>query len=112
VDPGAIESTLQLLNYRQQNPGAGAPDGDAEFVCATVDDETLFHCRMSLLPGAGMRGAAFVITFRDVTQQVDRSLIKTRTEDLRRHWPICGQRRKPWCITATWSQHSARRSSR
>ena len=79
-----IESTLQLLNYRQQNPGAGQPDDDAEFVCATVDDETMFHCRMSLLPGAGERGAAFVITFRDVTQQVDRSLIKTRTEDLRR----------------------------
>ena len=79
-----IESTLQLLNYRQQNPGAGQPNDDAEFVCATVDDETLFHCRMSLLPGAGERGAAFVITFRDVTQQVDRSLIKTRTEDLRR----------------------------
>ena len=79
-----IESTQQLLNYRQQHPGAGQPDDDAEFVCATVDDETMFHCRMSLLPGAGERGAAFVITFRDVTQQVDRSLIKTRTEDLRR----------------------------
>ena len=79
-----IESTLQLLNYRQQNAGDGKPDADAEFVCATVDDETMFHCRMSLLPGAGDRGAAFVITFRDVTQQVERSLIKTRTEDLRR----------------------------
>lgn len=79
-----IESTLQLLNYRQQNPGADKPDDDAEFVCATVDDETMFHCRMSLLPGAGERGAAFIIAFRDVTQQVDRSLIKTRTEDLRR----------------------------
>ena len=79
-----IESTLQLLNYRQQNASAGTPDADAEFVCATVDDETMFHCRMSLLPGAGERGAAFVITFRDVTQQVERSLIKTRTEDLRR----------------------------
>ncbi len=79
-----IESTLQLLNYRQRNASAGTPDDDAEFVCATVDDETLFHCRMNLLPGAGERGSAFVITFRDVTQQVDRSLIKTRTEDLRR----------------------------
>ncbi len=79
-----IESTLQLLNYRQQNTGDGNPDADAEFVCATVDDEAMFHCRISLLPGAGDRGAAFVITFRDVTRQVDRSLIKTRTEDLRR----------------------------
>ncbi|HRD64982.1 MAG TPA: exonuclease domain-containing protein [Candidatus Competibacter sp.] len=79
-----IESTLQLLNYRQRNTGADIPDADAEFVCATVNDETMLHCRMSLLPGASDRGAAFVITFRDVTQQVDRSLIKTRTEDLRR----------------------------
>ncbi len=79
-----IESTRQLLNYRQQNAGDGNPDADAEFVCPTVDKETMFHCRISLLPGAGDRGAAFVMTFRDVTQQVDRSLIKTRTEDLRR----------------------------
>lgn len=79
-----IESTLQLLNYRRRHAGDGTPDDDAEFVCATVDDQTLFHCRMSLLPGAGERGAAFAITFRDVTRQVDRSLLKTRTEDLRR----------------------------
>jgi DNA polymerase-3 subunit epsilon len=79
-----IESTLQLLDYRQQNVGEGKLNTDAEFVCATVDDESMFHCRMSLLSGAGDRGAAFVITFRDVTQQVERSLIKTRTEDLRR----------------------------
>ncbi|HAS51446.1 MAG TPA: histidine kinase [Gammaproteobacteria bacterium] len=78
-----IESTLQLLLYRQQTSGEGKPAGDAEFVCATTDDETLFHCRMSLLPGTAERASAFVITFRDVTQQVDRSLIKTRTEDLR-----------------------------
>ncbi len=78
-----LESTLQLLRFRQQNSSDGKPPGDAEFVCATVNDETLFHCRMSLLPGAGDRGAAFVITFRDITQQMDRSLLKTRTEDLR-----------------------------
>jgi len=78
-----LESTLQLLRFRQQNSSDGKPPGDAEFVCATVNDETLFHCRMSLLPGTGDRGAAFVITFRDITQQMDRSLLKTRTEDLR-----------------------------
>lgn len=78
-----LESTLQLLRFRQQNSSDGKPPGDAEFVCATVNDESLLHCRMSLLPGAGDRGAAFVITFRDITQQMDRSLLKTRTEDLR-----------------------------
>jgi len=50
-----IESTLQLLNYRQRNTGADIPDADAEFVCATVNDETMLHCRMSLLPGASDR---------------------------------------------------------
>jgi CheY-like chemotaxis protein len=30
--------------------GESKPASDAEFVCATVDDETMFHCRMSLLP--------------------------------------------------------------
>ncbi|MBL8259193.1 MAG: PAS domain-containing protein [Candidatus Competibacteraceae bacterium] len=78
-----IESTLQLLQYRRQHAGDGAVHGDAEFVCATVDDQAMFHCRISLLPGASDRGAAFVVTFRDVTQQVERSAIKTRTEDLR-----------------------------
>ena len=79
-----IESTLQLLRYRQQSSGKNKSASDAEFVCATVDDETLFHCRMSLLPGAAGRASTFVVTFRDVTHQVDRSLLKTRTEDLRR----------------------------
>src|SRR5690606_21246412 len=79
-----IESTLHLLRYRQQSSGENKPASDAEFVCATVDDETLFHCRMSLLPGVADRVSPFVITFRDVTAQIDRSLVKTRTEDLRR----------------------------
>ncbi|NJM12145.1 MAG: PAS domain-containing protein [Synechococcaceae cyanobacterium SM1_2_3] len=78
-----IENTLQLLCYRQQNASDGKPASDAEFVCATVDDETMFHCRMSLLPDTSERASTFVITFRDVTRQVDRSLLKTRTEDLR-----------------------------
>lgn len=78
-----IESTLQLLHYRRQN-STDAPDDDAEFVCTALNDERLFHCRMSLLPGDASQNPAFVITLRDVTQQVDRSLIKTRTEDLRR----------------------------
>ncbi len=78
-----IENTLQLLNYRQQTAGVSPSASDAEFVCATVDDETMFHCRMSLLPDTTDRASTFVITFRDVTRQIDRSLLKIRTEDLR-----------------------------
>ena len=79
-----VESTLRLLRYRQQTSGDDKPDSDAEFVCAAVDDETMLHCRMSLLPDTGDRGSTFIVTFRDVTHKVDRSLLKTRTEDLRR----------------------------
>ncbi|MCB1777091.1 MAG: PAS domain-containing protein [Candidatus Competibacteraceae bacterium] len=79
-----IASTLQLLSYRQQSGGENKPVGDAEFVCATVDDEILFHCRMSLLPSVVGRASAFVVTFRDITQRIDRSLLKTHAEDLRR----------------------------
>lgn len=80
-----IESTLNLLRYRQHSSADGNPaSDDAEFVCATVDDDTLLHCRMSLLPGVAEQASPFVITFRDVTAQIDRSLVKTRTEDLRR----------------------------
>jgi len=80
-----IESALHLLHYRQQSGGEGNSINDAEFVCATVEGETLLHCRMSLLPSATDRTPAFVVTFRDVTQHIDRSsLLKTRTEDLRR----------------------------
>ena len=78
-----IENTLQLLGYRQQTASDGKSVSDAEFVCATVDDETMFQCRMSLLPDTAERASTFVITFRDVTRQIDRSLLKTRTEDLR-----------------------------
>lgn len=81
-----IASTLQLLQYRRQNADAdgSGSNSDAEFVCATVDDQAMFHCRISLLPGSAEREAGFVVTFRDVTQQVERAAIKTRTDDLRR----------------------------
>ena len=79
-----IESTLQLLHYRRQSAEGADASSDAEFVCATVDDQAMFHCRISLLPGVVGREAGFVITFRDVTQQIERAAIKTRTDDLRR----------------------------
>lgn len=78
-----IESALQLLRYRRLNADGAATQTHAEFVCATVDDQAMFHCRISLLPGDYDRGATFVVTFRDVTEQVDRAAIKTRAEDLR-----------------------------
>jgi len=83
---GPIESTLELLQQRQQRPEQGGVH-DAEFVCATVGDELMLHCRMSLLPAAAL-SSAFVITFRDVTSLIEperagQSLLKVRADDLR-----------------------------
>lgn len=86
---GPIESTLDLLRYRQKN----APDREisadgAEFVCTALSDKTLFHCRMSLLPATSALKPAFVITFRDITPQIgqiptNRSLLGTSLQKLR-----------------------------
>lgn len=81
-----IENTLDLLRHRQQ--GEQTTGDDAEFVCAGVDGERLYHCRMSLLPASGAVRAAFLITFSDVTgragQQGAEAPIRTTLEDLRR----------------------------
>lgn len=80
-----IENTLNLLRYRQDSHATEpAVRSDAEFVCTTVNDDTLLQCRMSLLPSPPNQAPSFVITFHDITAQIDRSLMKTRTEDLRR----------------------------
>lgn len=69
-----VESTLELLHYRQlqaqDNPAAASA---AEFVCATVAGETLLHCRMSLLPAKSQSRPAFVITFRHMVSQMDQA---------------------------------------
>jgi DNA polymerase-3 subunit epsilon len=68
-----IESTLEFLRYRRHNEGTQPPrfDRDAEFVCATVDKKATLHCRMSLLPATSALQSAFVITFRDITTQLE-----------------------------------------
>jgi DNA polymerase-3 subunit epsilon len=86
---GPIESTLELLRYRQQYQENGFTTiNDAEFLCTTVGEEYLLHCRMSLLPSTSELKSAFVITFRDVTSvaeqaRIDQPLLRTRTEELR-----------------------------
>ncbi|MDX1607434.1 MAG: PAS domain-containing protein, partial [Candidatus Competibacterales bacterium] len=82
-----IENTLDLLRNRQQGSQEQA-GGDAEFVCAGVDGQRLYHCRMSLLPTSATIRAAFVIAFSDVTARVEavdeRPAVRTTLEDLRR----------------------------
>lgn len=84
-----IESTLELLHYRQQNQEEGKPAvNDSEFICAILGEEYMLHCRMSLLPSTSELKSAFVITFRDVISladqaRIDQPMLKTRVEELR-----------------------------
>ena len=84
-----IENTLEMLRHRREHADADRPaTTDSEFVCSTVGEETLLHCRMGLLPSESPLESAFVITFRDVTSQVEqaasnRPLMKTSPEEIR-----------------------------
>jgi DNA polymerase III subunit epsilon len=63
-----VEHTLQMLQRRsREDPDA---ERQSEFVCATLDDGLLLHCRMSLLPSDSPLRSAFVLTFDDVTRKV------------------------------------------
>ncbi|MEE8534947.1 MAG: exonuclease domain-containing protein, partial [Kiloniellales bacterium] len=47
-----------------------APDGTAEFVCATVDSEQLLQARMTLVPDAEGGSGGYVLTFSDLGKQI------------------------------------------
>lgn len=85
-----IEHTLDWLRFRQNQAGEGAaPASDAEFICSSADESVLLQCRMSLLPAPGGARSSFVITFRDISQQVAPGTLgpsgfKELVEDLRR----------------------------
>jgi DNA polymerase-3 subunit epsilon len=67
-----LEHTLEMLLRRQALDEKGREkDSDAQFVCATVNEGTLLHCRMSLVQAKGKAGPVFVMTFDDVTYQID-----------------------------------------
>ncbi len=89
--PAPVEHALEMLRHRAQS--GETDDQPVEFVCATVDTDTLLRCRMSLLfAPAGAEadsGRGFVLSFEDVTGQLhtlnkrDR-LLRTALEELRR----------------------------
>ncbi len=77
-----IEHTLEMLLHRQtlekDNP---ENENEAQFVCATVTDGTLLHCRMSLPKAKDKIKPVFIMTFDDVTHQLD--IVKRRDNLLR-----------------------------
>lgn len=95
--PAPVEHALEMLRHRAQS--GATEDQPVEFVCATVDTDTLLRCRMSLLfAPEGMEADSdrgFVLSFEDVTGQFhtlnkrDR-LLRAALEELRR--PIANLR--------------------
>lgn len=76
---GPVEHTLEMLLHRQVRYDSGALihlEPHASFVCATVDDGLLLHCRMSLLPSNSPLRSAFVIAFEDVTQKIQDLVVR------------------------------------
>lgn len=67
-----LEHTLETLLSRQAlEKKDHENDIDAQFVCATVSDGSLLQCRMSLIQAKGKDKPVFVMTFDDVTYQID-----------------------------------------
>jgi DNA polymerase-3 subunit epsilon len=64
-----VEHTLELLRHRRVR--STPADADVQFVCASVEEGTLLLCRMSLIPAKSGFQSVFVMTFEDVTYNVD-----------------------------------------
>jgi DNA polymerase-3 subunit epsilon len=78
---GPVEHTLEMLLHRQalRDAGEGATsEPHAGFVCATVDDGLLLHCRMSLLPSNSPLRSSFVLAFEDVTQKIEDLVLRDK----------------------------------
>mgnify|MGYP000432703340 CR=1 FL=1 len=69
----AVDHTLEILQHRlaQADADHAGAENRAEFVCATVDDGTLLHCRMSLLPASSPLRSGFVLTLEDITRKIE-----------------------------------------
>ncbi len=77
-----VEHSLQMLQYRRQAaPETDPSEQHEEFVCATLDQGLLLHCRMSLLPASATLRPGFLITFDDVTRKLE--AVTQRDETLR-----------------------------
>ncbi|MEZ5582979.1 MAG: exonuclease domain-containing protein [Candidatus Competibacteraceae bacterium] len=110
-----IENTLEFLRYRQHgNDTHHTFASDAEFVCATVDQKATLLCRMSLLPATSELKSAFVITFRDITSQIERAnseypLIRSSARELRQ--PLANLRAAAENITHFTDMEPAQRDA-
>jgi len=66
-----IEHTLELLRCDPFDESSGKGRPESEFICTTLDNEVLIHCHMSLVPARLEHREVFVMTFEDVTHQLN-----------------------------------------
>lgn len=79
VSRAPVEHCLDVL---RSGDGEATGDGDAEFLCATVNEGKLLRCRMRLIPPEPGAEPGFVIAFEDVTRRID--ALRQRDNLLRR----------------------------
>lgn len=69
-----LEHSLELLRHQRDGGNAddapGNEEANTEFVCATLDQGRLLHCRLALLPASHLLQSAFVLTFDDITREL------------------------------------------
>ncbi len=91
---GPVEHTLELLRQRHENEMAAATDhAEGRFLCPTVSGSRLLQCHMEIIPTRTSAEPLFVITFDDVTSQVEHFgahdiSLRTSVENLRA--PLAG----------------------
>jgi len=78
---GPVEHTLEMLVHRQALNEASSNsvlETHTAFVCATLEDGLLLHCRMSLLHSDSPLHSTFVVTFEDVTQKIEDLMLRDK----------------------------------
>ncbi len=67
-----IDHTLEMLHHRlAEAADSASTENGSEFVCASLDDGVLLHCRMSLLPSSSPLKSGFAITLEDITRKIE-----------------------------------------
>lgn len=68
-----VEHTLEMLQHRLEGTDAdtASVENGAEFVCTSLDDGVLLHCRMSLMPSSSPLRSGFVLTIEDITRHIE-----------------------------------------
>lgn len=67
-----LEHTMEMLLRRQSlKKNTHKKENEEQFVCATITEGTLLHCRMSLLQAKDGVKSVFIMTFNNVTSQAD-----------------------------------------